>query len=103
MITSTPLFKSIEEKLKPKAEEKLACDGCPNGMGFALKGEVRFYCKIMHTITWTSTERTAIEVCTDNPNLLPLSQPTSNTAHKEVGLSGYPDFEPDTTPFIHPK
>jgi hypothetical protein len=103
MVTKTGLFKDVDETLKPEAKEKLACDGCPNAVGFALKDEVRFYCKVMHTITWSTKERTTIQVCTDNPNLQPLSQPTSNAGHDEVGISDYPDFEPDTTPFIHPK
>lgn len=101
MTTNTALFKNVDPKLKPQAEEKLACDGCTNAVGFALKDDVRFYCKIMHIITWSSKERTAIQVCTDNPDLQALSQPTSNPTHEEAGLSEYPDFTPDTTPFIH--
>ena len=105
MITNTQLFKTVEENIKPKAEEKLVCDGCPNALAFALKDEVRFYCKIMHTITWTSTERTTIVVCTDN--IAPLENPVAPQqapSHQEATLEEFPDFQefnPYTKPFIH--
>lgn len=104
MITNKQLFKTVEENIKPKAEEKLVCDGCPNALAFALKDEVRFYCKIMHTITWTSTERTAIVVCTDN--IAPLENPVApqQSNQQPATLEEYPDLEefvPDTKPFVH--
>ena len=104
MITNTQLFKTIEENIKPKAEEKLVCDGCPNALAFALKDEVRFYCKIMHTITWTSNERTAIVVCTDNIAPLESAIVPQQTTHQPATLEEFPDleeFDPDTKPFIH--
>lgn len=106
MITNSPLFKVVEENIKPKAEEKLVCDGCPNALAFALKDEVRFYCKIMHTITWTSTERTAIVVCTDN--IAPLENPVvpQHSIHQQATQDEFPDlegFDPETKPFINPK
>lgn len=104
MIANSLLFKAVEENIKPKAEEKLVCDGCPNALAFALKDEVRFYCKIMHTITWTSTERTAIVVCTDN--IAPLENPVApqQPNHQQAKPEEFPDFEefdPDTKPFAH--
>jgi hypothetical protein len=99
MITKTEQFKNVDPKPKPQAEEKLACDGCPNAVGFALKDDLRFYCKVMHTITWSSKERTPIQVCTDNPSLQPLSQLTNETA-SDLEQS---EFEPETTPFVHSK
>lgn len=98
MNTSSPEFKSLDQNIKPKAEEKLACDGCQNAVGFALKDEIRFFCKIMHTITWTSTERTAIVVCTDQ---LLEPQLTQQATQQETTIEDFPEFAPDTRPFNH--
>jgi len=103
MATNSPLFNSVDPNIKPKAEEKLACDGCPNALAFALKDEVRFYCKVMHTITWTSTERTAIVVCTDNIVATEPVQQTPQTGKQEVVIDDYQEFDPETKPFINPK
>lgn len=103
MITNSPQFKSVEQNIKPKAEEKLACDGCPNALAFALKDELRFYCKVMHTITWTSTERTAIVVCTDNIVAAEPIQQTNQPAQTETTIEDYPEFNPETKPFANPK
>ena len=104
MVTKSAAFMNIEEKLKPTTEEALICDGCSNALASAGRDEVRFYCKIMHTITWKSSERNSTQVCTDYiPTEIPIAIPQPPT-HQESTLEEYPDlgdFAPDTKPFIH--
>lgn len=106
MVTKSAAFHNIEEGLKPKIEEALICDGCSNALASAGRDEVRFYCKIMHTITWKSSERNSTQVCTD---YLPVELPSvtiapQQTTHQPATLEEYPDleeFDPETKPFNH--
>lgn len=106
MVTRSAAFKDIEESLKPKIEEALICDGCLNAVASAGRDEVRFYCKIMHTIIWKSSERNSNQVCTDFiPLELPIAPGTpQQTNQQEIQPEDYPDFEefdPETKPFVH--
>ncbi|MBA4056118.1 MAG: hypothetical protein C0490_15495 [Marivirga sp.] len=107
MVTKSAAFQNIEEGLKPKLEEALICDGCSNALASAGRDEVRFYCKIMHTITWKSSERNSTQVCTD---YLPVELPSATVApqqsiHQQTKTEEFPDlgdFDPETKPFVHP-
>ena len=108
MVTRSAAFKNIEESLKPKTEEGLICDGCLNALASAGRDEVRFYCKIMHTITWKSSERNSTLVCTDYlpVELPPVTGTPQQTTHQPATQDEFPDleeFDPETKPFINPK
>lgn len=106
MVTRSTAFNNINESLKPKIEEALICDGCSNAVASAGTDEVRFYCKIMHIVTWKSSERTSNVVCTD---FIPVELPLATVApqqssHQQATLEEYPDleeFNPETKPFNH--
>ena len=102
-------FELVDIKSKPSNDGKLKCDNCENCAVTAVEknsvDEIKYFCIIMHTITWSTTDQTMIKVCSKQqpiPEAMAPSQVQQTTQSSEprnIDISDSPDFEPDTKPF----
>ena len=105
-------FELVDIKSKPANDGKLKCDNCQNALVSAIEAngvdEMKYFCSIMHTMTWTTTEQTMLKVCSRQlPELeaivpSPVKNDQDHLSQLEYDLSDLPsveDFEPDTKPF----
>jgi len=107
-------FELVDINCKPANDGKLKCDNCQNSLVSAIEtnavDEMKYFCSIMHTMTWTTTEQTMVKVCSKQlPELeatspVPTQAGISSLEQIEYDLSDLPsveDFEPDTKPFLN--
>jgi hypothetical protein len=83
--------KKIENKY-PDLEEKNLCYICQNATKFETYSEFKTFCKVMHVITWSTAERTSVQVCSDFLQIPQTPEPPP--------ADEYPDFEPETKSFL---
>lgn len=53
---------TLVEKLR-RPNPPTVCGACPHSMWFASKATVKCYCRLMHSLTWTSEEPIPILQC----------------------------------------
>lgn len=58
---ASPTLTDLEEARRPKTQ--IACQMCPNSMWLSSPEEVKCYCRIMHTISYSATEPSLITKC----------------------------------------
>lgn len=61
--TSPTLIQIQEQDFKNPAPVSVACRSCPSSVWMAGQGELRAYCRIMHTLTWSPDEQAAPTTC----------------------------------------
>ena len=57
----SPTLQRIGARRRP--EPSTHCEVCPASLWFATPSEVRCFCRVMHSFTWTAEEPTAIVDC----------------------------------------
>ena len=57
----SPTLTDLEAARRPKV--KTACEICPNSMWLSSPEDVKCYCRIMHTISWSAKEPSLITKC----------------------------------------
>lgn len=102
-------FEHIAVELKPANDGVLKCDNCQNCMVRAIEfkghNEMKYFCPVDHTITWSTSEPVLIKVCSRQLQYAEASTippAVHDMENLEMDLSGLPspeDFEPDTKPF----